>query len=894
LFITELVFQDVSKEKNPLVIAGIFIHRRQLKSSFISMMSLLRQALLSIGEDLAGVPYVSSDGCHVFGPVLEGEFKLCFHGVCRNHVEKNISRQILYDTKLQTKGKGKLKRDIFNFLRTKLYTCDTIISASAAWDDFATKLATRSPSTAKYLSKCKRALLLFTLTAAARRDVMTKQDGTIDTPLNNVSEASHMVIDRRYNFTAKQRKPGLHNVLEGFETYVSEIMLKLQESRTNPSSADWKFKSEFKFLECDSVAVSRGGLTVSGVVSRKELSKAAGRPIAANQRSFRQATVADQEWDRESEATGDECKPGFESDMVEPSAQDLDEADWSDEEHSDHEKEAEDQVVERSANPLKTVRSLPKFMQAVGDEVVEMLVTPRVANKPATALIQTREQATDMVWGAQVRVAKYFRHGTDTSTSSCSSSASAPSSSSSSSSFSASSSSSSSSSSPSAAAQRSMSTWTVGSRVNETIHTVRFANGKWTCTCNARPTSVCPHRLGVLMMRHLIEPSDFSLADLRAVLLDAFTPMVAQHMNKAARKTLTDPKAGKSLKEFGGKNQQPSEDKPDASASQSRKRPTNPAHTDNGVESVNASEPPKKKNKQVTKADERASKFQPRPTDPANSGNNGGPGSIVSENRTLSPASPHSHRSIGIGASAVVTSVAASLGAVVPRAVGKWKCTSGACNGKKKYQTAAMRCTLCGETRPAEKSCPTHGALAPGANFCGECPSAPAVQQSAPTGQSAKSSPAQSPAPKRAAQEKSDHKTGTAAVKTTVRALSRCHGREQKSPRSKRDMTSFKVAVIKMGGVKLRRCDGDACPRGGHVATVGETAVVIKTTKKQITSPATGKPMLVDHELTYYDGCVPAQASKSNTSFSDDNFKDGAARTNAKELYESLPTYAKF
>ena len=79
----QLVYKDITKVDNPIMIAGVFIHRRQTSDVFNTFVLLLEQQLQKLNLSIREAPVVITDGCGVLGPVVEDWLKLALHGVDR-------------------------------------------------------------------------------------------------------------------------------------------------------------------------------------------------------------------------------------------------------------------------------------------------------------------------------------------------------------------------------------------------------------------------------------------------------------------------------------------------------------------------------------------------------------------------------------------------------------------------------------------------------------------------------------------------------------------------------------------------------------------------------------------------------------------------------------------
>ena len=125
------MYQDITKVGNPIIVAGVFLHRRQTRVVFRGFTHLLDMALEDLGESLRETPLFETDGCSVFGPVLEKWMPLGLHGLDRNHFEQNIIKAIK-NAKLP--NWQSVKRQMMSWLRETLYKETSKAEASAKFD----------------------------------------------------------------------------------------------------------------------------------------------------------------------------------------------------------------------------------------------------------------------------------------------------------------------------------------------------------------------------------------------------------------------------------------------------------------------------------------------------------------------------------------------------------------------------------------------------------------------------------------------------------------------------------------------------------------------------------------------------------------------------------------
>ncbi len=113
MFILEVMFREVTITGEPIIIPGLFMFSRQNTVSISTILDMLIEA----NPAFARAALVMSDGCDTFGRELEGKVKFAFHGVDRNHVEKNIVNYIKYEMGLTESTIKKWKRTVYQFLR---------------------------------------------------------------------------------------------------------------------------------------------------------------------------------------------------------------------------------------------------------------------------------------------------------------------------------------------------------------------------------------------------------------------------------------------------------------------------------------------------------------------------------------------------------------------------------------------------------------------------------------------------------------------------------------------------------------------------------------------------------------------------------------------------------
>ncbi len=116
-FVIELVYKNPMLVGDKLQIAGIFLFQHQRASTFKNILNMLIEA----APDMERARIVNTDGCRVLGKQVDVHFPLAFHGVDRNHVEKNLTARIwelaLTETEKQT-------------LKLKVLTCSVSCAAT--------------------------------------------------------------------------------------------------------------------------------------------------------------------------------------------------------------------------------------------------------------------------------------------------------------------------------------------------------------------------------------------------------------------------------------------------------------------------------------------------------------------------------------------------------------------------------------------------------------------------------------------------------------------------------------------------------------------------------------------------------------------------------------------
>jgi len=245
MFVLEVVFREITINGEPIIIPGLFMFSRQNTVTF----DIILDMLLEAEPSFARAALVMSDGCETFGDVIDKKFRYAFHGVDRNHVEKNIVHYLQYEMGLQEGSIKKWKRRVYRFLRgeqstgTKgLYDFEDRALAAA----FFKSETEHWPDKLKaYITKNKREILIGVHSLAARRAAgLTRDDGTTDFAWSQCSESAHMVVVR----WLENQEGTYKNTFEAMERYMDATIVKLNNCR-HGQSKEWKLKSMYSHLE---------------------------------------------------------------------------------------------------------------------------------------------------------------------------------------------------------------------------------------------------------------------------------------------------------------------------------------------------------------------------------------------------------------------------------------------------------------------------------------------------------------------------------------------------------------------------------------------------------------------------------------------------------------------
>jgi hypothetical protein len=251
MFVLEVVFKEITLVGEPIIIAGVFMFSKQDSVTFHEILDILIQAEPSLRQ----AAWVFSDGCKTFGEAIDAKFPLAFHGVDRNHVERNITHFMRYEMELSTKAFKTWKRKVSGCLRGEgekrgLYDYEDRREAAAFLEETLKQLP---EALRNYISKNKSEILLGVHTQAARQSAgLVREDGTIDDVWSQASESAHMVLNRWLGENTATYK----NVFEAMEAYYDSKIVALNLAR-HGSHAELRLKHRYQHIEFDRKVFAR-------------------------------------------------------------------------------------------------------------------------------------------------------------------------------------------------------------------------------------------------------------------------------------------------------------------------------------------------------------------------------------------------------------------------------------------------------------------------------------------------------------------------------------------------------------------------------------------------------------------------------------------------------------